>query len=67
MGDGTSWTSWNPAAALSGSGGARENCGKGIREGVSTAERTEEIDATSLTAVMACYVKLMLARVPSTG
>src|SRR5271170_4919125 len=48
-------------------GGARENCGKGMREGVSTAERTEEIEATSLTAAVACYVKPMLARVPSMG
>lgn len=38
-----------------------------MREGVSTAERTEEIEAISLIAAAACYVKAMLARVPLTG
>jgi hypothetical protein len=48
--DGTSRTSSNPSAALSGDGGAGNGGGNRIGEGVSTAERTKEIEATSPTA-----------------
>jgi hypothetical protein len=53
-----------PHTALSGDDGAGRN---GIGEGVSTAERTEEIEATSLTAAMAYQVKPTLARMLSMG
>jgi hypothetical protein len=53
-----------PHTALFGDGGAGRN---GIGEGVSTAERTEEIEATSLTAAMAYQVKPTLARMFSMG
>ena len=39
--------------ALSGDGGAGNDGGNGIGEGVSTAERAEEIEATSLTVAVA--------------
>ena len=57
----------NAAAALYGDGGAGNDGGNGIGEGVSTAERTEEIGATSLTAAMTNRVKPTLARMLSTG
>jgi hypothetical protein len=57
----------NPAAALSGDGGAGNDGGNGIGESASTAERTEEIEATSLTAAMTNRVKPTLARMLSTG